>query len=619
MFDARVALDATTGDPFEAAIRVARWLTVIAMIPIGILAAVQAELAGTTTRWLVAETTVIVVGSALILSLYRRPPLVQAAAISTVLTAVAWLAVAHYGPLIDVGLLIALSCVCWTYFFGRAGMIGATTMTIAFLALTAWGSLSGALDFANRSPSTPATPDAWLRTALTEGAAVLYLTALVHGMQSRYHAQLARTTENERCVTFLSRATALLAESLDVDEIPGRLARLAVPFLGDWCAIFEVGPGGSLRVIADVHRYPEKAPVLSAQCRGAMTDPDARRWMTSLAGEQQPTLVPVLTEDVARARFGPGTRERLRVLGADTWMAVPVVTRGASRGVMIFGAASRRFGTVELHLATELARRAAIAIDNAGLYRQAVDAIRLRDEFLTVASHELRTPLTSMLLAARSLRGDLTEPRAAARAEVVERQARRLAQLVGDMLDVSRMQTPLALHREELDLVQLTRNVVGQLDHTLRRSGSSVFIDAPESVRGAWDRVRLERTITHLLDNAVKFGGAAPIEISISEHDEHARIAIRDRGIGIPPEQLTRLFERFERGVSSRHYGGLGLGLYLTKRIVEAHGGSVEVHSDAIEGTTFTIELPTHASKDVSAPTPRAQREATAAEHPPPV
>lgn len=224
----------------------------------------------------------------------------------------------------------------------------------------------------------------------------------------------------------------------------------------------------------------------------------------------------------------------------------------------------------------------------------AEEAVRQRDEFISIASHELRTPLTSLALAIQSLekrfsRGIDVE-RARSAVALSGRQVQRLADLVDMLLDVSRIQHAgrLELNRVSVDLRALVAETVAQF----AEPGVTLTMRAEQPVIGQWDPYRLEQVVTNLLANAIKFGEHAPIEITITAEDGVARLSVTDHGIGIPAEVQSQLFERFRRGVSSRHYGGLGLGLYITRTIVEAHGGRIYLWSEVGRGSTFCVELP---------------------------
>jgi signal transduction histidine kinase len=291
----------------------------------------------------------------------------------------------------------------------------------------------------------------------------------------------------------------------------------------------------------------------------------------------------------------------IRALGTRSSLIVPLVARGELLGVitLVSGKPERRYGPADLETAQELARRAAMAMDNARLYREAQDAVRLRDEFLAVASHELRTPMASLMLALQAiidLDGTGTPPDAETTGMLARRalrQCERLSNLVGELLAVSRIAAGwLPLELSELELGELVREVVGRFELDLERSRCPVVIHASAPVVGCWDRSRLDQVVSNLLSNAIKFGAGKPIGLVVDEAAGMARLRIVDQGIGIEPTQQEQIFERFGRAVSVCHYGGLGLGLYISRQIVEAHGGSLRVESLPDAGAIFTVELP---------------------------
>ena len=233
------------------------------------------------------------------------------------------------------------------------------------------------------------------------------------------------------------------------------------------------------------------------------------------------------------------------------------------------------------------------------LYRKAQEEVRERDEFLSIASHELRTPVTALQLqlqliqrAASRTGGDLPEEMAEKLA-ALERQSRRIGVLVNALLDVSRLRLGrLELHREVVELSALVRETASQLAPEGARAGSALEVVAQGPVEGQWDRLRLEQVVTNLLSNAFKFGEGKPITLTVSSDDERAILGVQDAGLGIAPADQQRVFGRFERAVPTHRFGGLGLGLYIAREIVEAHGGEISLASTPGAGTTFTITLP---------------------------
>jgi PAS domain S-box-containing protein len=241
--------------------------------------------------------------------------------------------------------------------------------------------------------------------------------------------------------------------------------------------------------------------------------------------------------------------------------------------------------------------------------KQAEEALRkaiiLRDDFLSVASHELRTPLTSLKLEVANLSriaqrngGAESAPRLLAKVEKIDSQAARLHRLIDELLDVSRIAAGrLELHVESVDLAQIVNEVGSRFSDEATRVGCELNIQAAGPVVGRWDKGRLDQVITNLVSNAIKYGDCKPIDVSVVAEDDVAVVTIRDRGLGIAPGDHERIFGRFERAASSRHYGGIGLGLWIVKQIIDALGGTVTVDSTPGDGSTFKVALPRHADK----------------------
>jgi signal transduction histidine kinase len=261
----------------------------------------------------------------------------------------------------------------------------------------------------------------------------------------------------------------------------------------------------------------------------------------------------------------------------------------------------RPYGTADLWLAQELGSRAALALDNSRLFAEAQEAIERRDEFLLVASHELKTPLTSLKMQAHLLarllprlqRAEVAPERIDAAIQVLDRQIARLAHLVNELLDVTRLNAGrLSLTRAPVDLASLTREVVERMRQQLADARCRPQLELEGPVVGHWDASRMEQVLINLLSNAIKYGAGGPIHVVVRGVGERALLVVRDHGIGIAEADQARIFERFERAVSVRNFGGLGLGLYIVRWIVTSHGGTIRVESEPGAGAAFIVELP---------------------------
>jgi signal transduction histidine kinase len=237
------------------------------------------------------------------------------------------------------------------------------------------------------------------------------------------------------------------------------------------------------------------------------------------------------------------------------------------------------------------------------LVEQLREAVRMRDEFLSVASHELKTPLAALSLQVEALTRQLRrgaphdEAQQSKALERIQRQVVRLRRLIEALLDISRIASGrLLLERGPVELGALVGEVLESHRAELEQAQAPVQLEVEPGLVGQWDRLRLEQVLTNLLINATKFGAGHPIEVQARRVQGQAELRVRDRGIGIHPRDQARIFERFERAVSARSFGGLGLGLYVSRQIVLEHGGTLRVESEPGQGATFIVELPLEGS-----------------------
>jgi PAS domain S-box-containing protein len=402
----------------------------------------------------------------------------------------------------------------------------------------------------------------------------------------------------EAALRLLSSTGAELSSTLDVAETLRAVTRLAVPALADYCIVDVLREDGTRERMAVGHARPEDAE-FAEQVRHAR--PSSTGPLADALRRLEPVLIPVVSLEVLDATApDPAQWALLRGFRARSLLAVPLLARGRPLGVIAFfySHSDRRYGPMDVALAEEVCRRAALAMDNAALYQRAEEANRAKDEFLATVSHELRTPLSAILGWTRLLRGGGLTPEKRARAlETLDRNARAQARLVEDLLDVSRIvagKTQLQLGR-----VEMARVVDAALE-ALRPVAEAkeirfdVALDHSLVVDG--DADRLQQVAWNLLSNAIKFTPPkGQVRVRLAASGGSVGLTVHDDGQGIAPSFLPHVFERFWQAdaTATRTHGGLGLGLSIVRHLVEAHGGVVSAASSGPgQGATFTVQLP---------------------------
>jgi signal transduction histidine kinase/CheY-like chemotaxis protein len=414
-------------------------------------------------------------------------------------------------------------------------------------------------------------------------------------------AEIAEREQAERALRFLAEASRLLAESIEYEERLAHVAQIAVPVIADWCSIDVLEESGQLRRVAVA--AVDQAKEMLAYEQGYPFDPEAPHGAPKVLRTRRPELCIEVTNEILTALARDAQHlELLRATGLTSFISVPLEARGRILGVLTLAMSEsdRCYKSADLPLAEDLAHRIAAAIDNARLYRTAQDSIHMRDVFLSVAAHELRTPLTSLLgytqlVERRSRHASTISDRDRQALRIVSDQATRLSKMVTSLLDISRLQLgQLSIEPTVLDLGALAARLVEEtrpllLQHSIEYIGTHT----PVLISG--DELRLEQALQNLIQNAVKYspdGGAITVRVACDT--TRASVAVTDSGIGIPPEALPQLFQRFYRApnVDPQHISGLGVGLYVVKEIVELHGGNAAVNSEVGAGSTFTLSIP---------------------------
>jgi PAS domain S-box-containing protein len=543
--------------------------------------------------------------------------------------------------------------------------------------------------------------------------AFLVVAVVISSLSEQSRRAIAGSQLAQQRITLLSEASEVLVSSLDYETTLAQVLRLSVPQLADWCSVNVLEPDGSITRLAAVHRDPEGAALLDEMQRSYPIDPGSEHPLAVAIRTGAAGLYPE-TQRMIESRIATSTEHlrRLRQLGTTSAIVVPMQARGRMFGAITFARTSirQRYDHDDLELAELLARRAALAIDNARLFRQAqasetrfrnlfdgseeailvtgptgatvdvnpaaeqltgysraellalpairlfeqppgwgeqvlaavrdhgtwhgeselrrsdgatvpvearaarvelpdgaVHVISLRDiserraverlqqEFIVMVTHDLKTPLTSIKGLAQLMRrrGAYSEPQV----DAIVAQSNHLERLINDLLDVARLEAGrLELQRRPVDLVELARASAVQAQATSR--AHHIAVEAPQqTITISGDIDRLRQVLQNLLANAIKYSpDGGDVVLRVAAQDGEAVISVTDRGLGIPAESLPRLFSRFHRAEATLNAGeGLGLGLYIARSLVEAHGGRIWAESEPGAGSTFLIVLPREA------------------------
>ncbi len=424
----------------------------------------------------------------------------------------------------------------------------------------------------------------------------------------------------EGMLGFLAGVSTVLASSLDYETTLAAVARLAVPHVADWCVVDIIEPDGSIRRLAVEHADPAQVELGRELGRRFPPLPGDEGGVASVLRTGRPELVThVVPADLKASSRSVAHLELLQRLRQTSTVAAPLVARGRTIGVISFAMAEsgRTYSAVDLPLVEDLARRAALAVDNARLYREAQQAReeaeaanRAKDRFLAVLGHELRTPLTPVLAEVSAMLDDPSTPDAfRVVLEMTRRNVELEARLIDDLLDLSRIaRGKLQLRRELVDIHTLVEQALAICRPGIAEAGLSaaVHLDATRHHVAA-DPAKFQQILWNLIKNATKFtppGGTITVK-TVDAGDDRIAVEVIDTGAGITADAISRIFAPFDQGDPSvtRRFGGLGLGLAIGRSLAEAHGGCLRADSPGLGlGATFTLELPTRPTPLPSTP-----------------
>jgi signal transduction histidine kinase len=462
------------------------------------------------------------------------------------------------------------------YLAAGAASVGALLMAEARALYRRWGALAKATHLEAAHPALGDHP--WERGTLTRAT------------------ESSNTARKALDLLPVLKASQSISAEMVLPRLLERLMEIVIEYAGAERGCLILADGDALRVAAEA---------------------DANRAVTLAQGGAEPSAAAL---PMSVLQYVRRTGERVILDDAtrpNTFSSDAYLARGQARSVLCIPVARRQtltgmfylennlvtgaFSPERLEVLAVLAAQTAISIDNSRLYEASQDAIRVRDDFLSIASHELKTPLTPLRLRlqllSRHIRGgtlaDLGPERLARLADTIDVQVARLVRLVDGLLDVSRIHAgKFTLHREAIDLGALAASVVERHAAELAAARCVATVSAPEPVAGEWDPMRLEQLVANLLTNAAKYAPGSPVAVTVSRAGDLARLVVHDRGIGISVEDAGHIFDRFVRVASTEHVGGLGLGLFISRQIAEAHGGSIRVESTPGAGAAFVVELP---------------------------
>ena len=410
--------------------------------------------------------------------------------------------------------------------------------------------------------------------------------------------------EAEADQKFLSQASELLNVSFDYKEILKKLSDLAINYFCDGVVIDKRISGGQIKRLMVVHpddEYVKK--IMAIDSMHSFRHEDNPILDTLVSGTSMYYENSDVFLEKCRQRQSKEYYQDIKALNLKSSIRVRLNGRESILGMITFFTvkkSQKKLGKRHIWLAEELSYRASMAFDNALIHQRSQEAIRSRDEFLSIASHELKTPMQSLTLLNqmrkrnldKNIIGAFTHEKISKMIEADLKHLMRINRLIDDMLDISSLRAgKLTFLKEKIEFCSFVKDVIERFRPQVEAVGSYMRVVYSAPVNCHIDIYRIEQVIVNLLTNAVKYGAGSPIKIEICRDLDKVQLHVQDQGPGIKEQDTERIFERFERAISSNEVSGLGLGLYISRQIMEQNHGSLFVRSTINKGSTFIMEL----------------------------
>ena len=424
----------------------------------------------------------------------------------------------------------------------------------------------------------------------------VYIDTLASKIAFTYHQERLNIENNLR---YLAEASKILSSSLDYQHTLNSIALLAVPQVGDWCAV-DILEEGVIKQVAVAHKDPKKIKWAKKLRKVNPVDVDNPTGVAKVIRTGEPEIYPEINDAVlVKVAKSKEHLKLMRGIGFTSAIIVPIFSQEKPVGAitLVTTETLRNYTDADLLMAQELATRASVAIENARLYKGSQEAIMVRDEFISVASHELKTPVTSVKMFTQVLKKhseQIGDSKAVSHLTKMDKQINKLTELIYDLLNVSKIQAgKMEFKKNEYDFDEAVSEIVEVLQPTAEKH--KLILKGQTGKKVFADEERIGQVINNLISNAVKYSPRADkIVVNLSSTKDGVRVDVQDFGIGMDKSHLSKIFERFYRVYDNtdKTFPGLGIGLYICSEIIKRHKGKFWVDSNIGKGSTFSFSIP---------------------------